>query len=540
MSDAIAYHRLRAPRESGQTLVQPALATMAQVLHDAAQAPAYRDTNIAIAGMPLADFAGAARAEAIELARTCTAAYRDVAWLPRNAANQPILMAGHQPELFHPGVWFKNFALSALAAQSGAVPINLVVDNDTCRAASIRVPTGPRDAPRIETIPFDGPAAEIPHEERGIVDRDTFTTFAERVSAALQERIEDPLVKPLWRLAIQHADRTRNLGQTLAAARHELEASWGLKTLEVPLSTLCDTRSFARFALHLLLDIERFQTLYNQSLAEYRAVNHVRSHAHPVPNLHRDDDGWEAPLWIWTSAHPRRHNLFVERYADHLLLTNRAQIKLRLPLSGGQINDDTIAAWQAARRGGIKLRPKALLTTLYARLVLSDLFLHGIGGAKYDELTDALFSRYFDVPPPIYGTLTATLHLPVEKPNVTASDVRQLTHDLRELPFHPETYLTDAQRNASTIAHWIAEKQHWLALDLPQGTRKARHQAIVALNQQLLGALDAQRAQLSQALADATRAARQRALLSSREFSFCLYSAETLPRQLLDLSAHGL
>ena len=38
---------------------------------------------------------------------------------------------------------------------------------------------------------------------------------------------------------------------------------------------------------------------------------------------------------------------------------------------------------------GIKLRSRALVTTLFARLLLSDLFMHGIG-AKYDELTDVL------------------------------------------------------------------------------------------------------------------------------------------------------
>ena len=47
------------------------------------------------------------------------------------------LVAGHQPELFHPGVWFKNFALHRLAHQHGALPINLVVDTDTAKPATL-------------------------------------------------------------------------------------------------------------------------------------------------------------------------------------------------------------------------------------------------------------------------------------------------------------------------------------------------------------------------------------------------------------------
>src|SRR5262245_10866252 len=31
-------------------------------------------------------------------------------------AAQPLVVTGHQPELFHPGVWVKNFAAGGLAA----------------------------------------------------------------------------------------------------------------------------------------------------------------------------------------------------------------------------------------------------------------------------------------------------------------------------------------------------------------------------------------------------------------------------------------
>ena len=62
---------------------------------------------------------------------------------------------------------------------------------------------------------------------------------------------------------------------------------------------------------------------------------------------------------------------------------------------------------------GIRLRTRALITTLFARLFLGDLFLHGIGGAKYDQVTDLLVERFFGVKPPGYMTLTATLRLPI-------------------------------------------------------------------------------------------------------------------------------
>ena len=42
----------------------------------------------------------------------------------------PLVVTGHQPELFHPGVWVKNFAASAIARSCGGIALNLIVDND--------------------------------------------------------------------------------------------------------------------------------------------------------------------------------------------------------------------------------------------------------------------------------------------------------------------------------------------------------------------------------------------------------------------------
>ncbi len=50
---------------------------------------------------------------------------------------------------------------------------------------------------------------------------------------------------------------------------------------------------------------------------------------------------------------------------------------------------------------------------MFARLVISDLFMHGIGGGKYDQMTDAIIRAYFDVPAPPMVVATATLRLPL-------------------------------------------------------------------------------------------------------------------------------
>ena len=40
----------------------------------------------------------------------------------RTGPNAPVILVGHQPELVHPGVWFKNFLLSELAHRTRPMP----------------------------------------------------------------------------------------------------------------------------------------------------------------------------------------------------------------------------------------------------------------------------------------------------------------------------------------------------------------------------------------------------------------------------------
>ena len=42
---------------------------------------------------------------------------------------------------------------------------------------------------------------------------------------------------------------------------------------------------------------------------------------------------------------------------------------------------------------GNKIRPRAITTTMFSRLFFSDVFIHGIGGAKYDTITDEIIKR---------------------------------------------------------------------------------------------------------------------------------------------------
>ena len=118
---------------------------------------------------------------------------------------------------------------------------------------------------------------------------------------------------------------------------------------------------------------------------------------------------------------------------------------------------------------GVKIRSRALMTTLWARLVLGDLFLHGIGGAKYDQVTDVIVERFFGLQPPGYMVLSATLHLPVDRPAASVPDEATVHRQLRELDFHPERFVSS--ESSAEVAALVAEKRRWVSAADDAGER---------------------------------------------------------------------
>ena len=183
---------------------------------------------------------------------------------------------------------------------------------------------------------------------------------------------------------------------------------------------------------------------------------------------------------------------------------------------------------------GIKLRTRALSTTLFARLVLSDMFLHGIGGAKYDQVTDQIIRLFFGCEPPVFATVSATLRLPIEHDSQEAAGVGQWDQRLRELRYHPEEFVDvngSVNGEARGISEIIATKQQWLrTLKTPEKCARERHLAIGAANEALQPYVAPLRERIEREQKDVQQRRRREAILNSREYSFCLYPRERFDR----------
>jgi hypothetical protein len=534
MEHARGSWSLRAPLGDGQTLIDPAFSALPDVV--AGNRERFSQARYDFQGRSLADLSAGARRSLLASAVSYTEQYRDIPDSLRHADTlhgAPLVLSGHQPQLFHPGVWYKNFVLGALAERLDGVGVHLLIDGDLCRSVSIRVPTGTLRQPRVEAVPYDEPAAEVPYEERSVRGRSTLASFAGRVSALLEPLVPDPLLTALWPLVLQRNPGQQNLGLRLAQGRHALEESWGNATLELPQSAVCQLPEFAWFAAHVLAHLPRFWSTHNDALAAYRRTHRLRNRAHPVPDL-MEVDGWlEAPFWIWSSEDPKRRPLFAKQDGDDLVISDRHARTVRLVLSGDR--DASVAVEQLLNlaESGVKIRTRALTTTLFARLALADLFLHGIGGAKYDQVTDQIVREFFGFQPPEFATVSATLRLPVARDRVDVPRVATCQQQLRELRYHPERFVERVGPGDGVSANeLIALKQRWVRTPKTPQNARERHLAIVAANTALQPLLADVRRQIKSRCTELEHHKRAEAILQSREYSFCLFPREHFERLL--------
>ncbi|HEX4414127.1 MAG TPA: hypothetical protein VH107_10905 [Lacipirellulaceae bacterium] len=538
MDCASKFRTLRAPSGDGQTLVDPPYAALPDTVINNREALATADYDVQ--GRSLAELSKAARERLWKLAVEYTSQYREVPehWRSlKNAAETPFVLSGHQPEMFHPGVWYKNFVLGGLARRMDGVGIHLSIDSDLCRGASIRVPTGGLERPRVEAVPYDKPGPEVPYEERSIRDKATFSTFGERVSAVIRPLVDEPMVAALWPLMMERNPQQSNLGLRLAQGRHALEQSWNNETLELPQSVVCQMPEFGWFTAHLLAHLPRFRTAYNKALGLYRCAHKMRNRAHPMPDLAAEGEWLEAPFWIWSAEDPERRPLFARQSGGEIVITDRRLHSIALPL--GPETDPSAAAEQLAELSsrGVKVRTRALTTTLFARLVLSDVFLHGIGGAKYDRVTDQIVRLFFGFEPPEFATVSGTLRLPINHASLDGAAIGQWEERLRELRYHPEQYVDlngGANGDSAALKDIVATKEHWLHTPKTHENARERHLAIAGANDRLQPYVASLREQIERERVDTQHRKRSEAILNSREYSFCLYPREHFDKLLLE------
>ncbi len=462
---------------------------------------------------------------------------------------QYIIQTGHQPVFFHPGVWIKNIFLNELLKSpllDKSLVLNIILDNDICKDLNLSLPVPSSSGNlKLEKIYFlSSPLApNLPFEEYPCPSLELITKFNRdiiRRLELLESENKDILnnfknfaqcLEDSSRLCSQNHKRG-NLGEFLGLARRLYEKEIEPTYLEIPFSQICDSNEFLSFFLEIIKNIETFSKVYNKKLDEYRKLVKIRNRAHPSPNLMITENLTEIPFWIWKEGDERR-KIFILKEEEKNYLYNDSYGKIYLIEKDDLKSLFSLKALLKER--GLKIRPKALLLTLYNRLFVSDLFIHGLGGAKYDLVTDEIIREFFKVEPPHFLAASCTLHLNFKSsPGTSDSKISALKKKIRDLEFNPERYISELSltKKEEIQIRELSEKKTALIKKikgvLTSAEKRNISEEIKAINNFMVEKVRPIKYELNKKVEKEEEKMKQSKVCTFREFPYCFFSAKEL------------
>jgi hypothetical protein len=388
MSDSsLRYADWKAPANDGQMLIWPEPAALSEWT---------RENSSRLAA------AHHVRVQNVPLPRLREAAQIHIGGKP----GEPLIATGHQVELYHPGVWVKDALSHTLAAKIGGRAFHFAVDTDAPKHLHLRWPGGSEaitdDESILSAASVNLLANPTPRHLNAVVRR--FDEQSARWDFT-------PGIEPFFDALRKSALGEHGLAADMSNALHSVDWGLGLRYFELVVSPLWNSAQYLVLAHHMLATAGVFAGVYNEALDEFRRKHGIRTRARPMPDLKIGSEEIEAPFWLDDHNTGDRTRLMVRNDVTGSFIQ----------CPGGErfmLNPDA-DGWAAAaglqafcRRNNLWLAPRAMMLTMYFRLLLSDLFIHGIGGGRYDQVTDDVIRRFFNLEPPRFAVTTATMYFP--------------------------------------------------------------------------------------------------------------------------------
>lgn len=502
--------RPKVPREHGHVLAEPPIRDWPSVL--AGNRDEASRWDFLVAGVPVERFRSQARAEAI----ACAAEYSERLDVHvDNPDSASVVMTGHQPEFYHPGVWIKNFAMAHTARSTGSLAVNLVVDTDAFDSLEI---TAPCLAPALRKCAHRLLAGERQgwYALTGVPSQEHIDEFVARVDDSLATLQVPEVRENFSRFAAvfrEAAERADNLAELMTMARRRFEGNVSGTYLELPVTALAATPSFRAFALEIARDARSFASAFNTELQAYRTATKTRDRTQPFPDLAVSDDTVELPFWL---------------LKDGIRRTARV-----LSSPGGMVmaaDDEPIASVDESFTlpTDVILAPKALSLTLYARMFLADLLIHGVGGGRYDRVTTGVGRRFYGVEPTAFVVASVTMHLQLGQGESVGHELSQARDDLRRLEFNPDEFVSlgsfDSHEEKAEAVALASEKAELKRLvSEPDADKRALGSRIKEVNGQLATLLEGHASMLRSRIVQLERAEAELQVLNDRTYPFCLW-----------------
>jgi hypothetical protein len=454
--------------------------------------------------------------------------------VPSVKADGPWLVTGHQCQFNHCGILIKYLLLHRLAEQNSGVALNLVVDSDLPKNMALRLPNRLDDRLTVSGVSFENLPANIPTEYLKLPSTEQIEIFTNKAKAlAVPQFLSEPLNRSLKSLARAH-EAAVNLTDFFTILNREMAKFLGtMSWLELPVSQMAETTAFLAFAADMIMHACRTREAYNTALDDYRHKKKIRHISQPLPNLSDTaEGGTELPFWLFQTDKPRQA-LFVRESNNELVFNAESMPAFRIAIKDLE-NPDSLR--DLFVQHNCSLRPRALTLSIFARLFLGDFFIHGLGGALYEQISDRFIRDYYNLPPPHFATASATLHLPFEgthNGDGLNRQIRRVSRQLRDLRFNPQRYLPDSPAAGQAEQVHLRETQIQLAKQLREDKAPARQRSetfmkIHELNDSLFRSIEPVQRQYQVELESLQSDLQQYRLTCDREFYFGLFDSDHL------------
>ena len=448
------------------------------------------------------------------------------------------IITGHQPEMMHPGVWIKLVAAARLARRTGRKALFVCVDHDLTNGILLNLPSRQDGRWRAKSVPLGSPGLHTFEQERP------------RSADEWARLLNDPAIGhvdsawPVFRDSFlsggsdkspkDYIDRwSRGIHALMTACGEAPIPMVRVSEMFLPNAPPTDDRSYP-FVATVLQSAGPFAESYNRALRDYRSHRGIRGEAHPIPDLAIKGERTELPFWISTGDGPRARLYVTPEVGGSISIFADASPvctieSRRLYMEPFEALSTALGAW--------RIRPRALVLTMYLRLFHCDLFIHGIGGAKYDIITDSIIRDFFGVEPQGYACVTATARLAFgDSPSADAVDgVAGARNRLRTARFNPQR-LIPLSGATGDVATALAEREASIkeARNLREtapndhAARRNAFHRIRHANQQIASLCPKLVVDAERDMAAALLAADDRVVTQSREWFTGLYSLNQL------------
>lgn len=404
-----------------------------------------------------------------------------------------LVITGHQANWHSCGVWLKTVLASTLAKFKTATAIQIIVDHDIYNT-SLTVPVKIDTSLSKKIFKMDRSSPLLPVEFRKLNIDDSMHNTIKRHHdfSVLADLIDDNFflndnIKPADYITRYQALINQRLG---------------LNVLYLPTSRLSELPAFLEYLDGTINRREEFAQMYNNAFEKIG-----------LSGIKKLEIGKYTELPFWVIKDRQRDTLKIKTQASNVIYFKNNEYHIK------GLNDCRF-----------RFRPKAVALTLFLRQHASDMFIHGIGGAKYEKMVDELIVNFYNQKPKSYTVASMTKYLFETENEKIYSNPKNLDQQIRKIKFNPENYLP---LNKSISQLVLVDKKNKLKEKLKtdqitlEDKRKIHH-GISNINKHLLRSLDHKIERLYENKKLIETRKKQQEILYNRNYFFGFFSRYSL------------